>query len=508
MDDQYVVEMRGITKIFNGVKANDNVDFFLKKGTIHGLLGENGAGKTTLMNILYGLYQQEEGDVFINGNKEDISSPLKAISAGIGMVHQHFMLARPLTVTENVMLGRKSRRGILLDTKQTAEELRALSDKYQIDIDPNAKIWQLSVGEQQRVEILTAIYMGAEILILDEPTAVLTPQETEAFFQTLRQMREDGKSIILITHKLEEIISIVDEVTVLRDGKMVGRRKVDTSVTKDDLCRMMVGRNVLFDFPPAETEPGEVKFSICNISVKNDKGVQALDDFSLDVCQGEVVGLAGVDGNGQKELCEILTGLRPAESGSLKLDGMDVTNRSPEFYIKQHMSHIPEDRHTMGLALNWSLKNNLIFKQLGEGPFTKKGFIQEKLIDDNWKKARDDYQIKAIDGDEQARSLSGGNQQKVILARELSLEPRVLIANQPTRGLDVSAAEYVRNQILEARNNGTAVLLVSADLEEILQLSDRIAVIYDGQLMGILPRCADAMEVGALMMGKKQEIQA
>jgi len=506
MDDQCVVEMRGITKIFNGVKANDNVDFFLKKRSIHGLLGENGAGKTTLMNILYGLYQQEEGEIFINGKKEDISSPLKAISIGIGMVHQHFMLARPLTVTENVMLGKKSRRGILLDTNQTSNELKALSDKYQMDIDPNSKIWQLSVGEQQRVEILTAIYMGAEILILDEPTAVLTPQETESFFETLRQMRQDGKSIILITHKLEEIISIVDEVTVLRDGKMVGRRTMDASVTKDDLCRMMVGRNVLFDFPPAETEPGEIKFSIRNISVKNDKGVQALQNFSLDIRRGEIVGLAGVDGNGQKELCEILTGLRPAESGTLQLDGKDVTNRTPNYYIKQHISHIPEDRQTIGLALNWNLKNNLIIKQLGKGPFTRKGFIEEKLVDQNWEKARDAYQIKAIDGNELARSLSGGNQQKLILARELSLDPHVLVANQPTRGLDVRASEYVRGQILKARNSGTAVLLVSADLEEILQLSDRIAVIYDGQLMGILPRGADPMDIGALMMGKKQDV--
>ena len=503
--DTFVVEMKGITKIFNGVKANDAVDFQLKKGSIHGLLGENGAGKTTLMNILYGLYQQEEGKIYVNGKEEDISSPTKAISLGIGMVHQHFMLARPLTVTENVMLGKKSRRGILLDTKETARELKELSDKYRMGIDPDSKIWQLSVGEQQRVEILTAIYMGAEILILDEPTAVLTPQETEVFFETLRQMRDDGKSIILITHKLEEILSIVDEVTVLRDGKMIGRRTRDPSVTKDDLSRMMVGRDVLFQFPPIEKEPGEVKVRMQNLTARNDKDVAALDNFSLDIREGEIIGLAGVDGNGQKELCEVLTGLRSADSGKYLLGDEDVTNKTPSFYIGKNISYIPEDRHTTGLALNWSLKNNLILKSLDKAPFAKRGLLSSKVIDRNWEEHQRAYQIKAINGDESARALSGGNQQKIILARELSNNPQVLIASQPTRGLDIGAAEYVRQQILNARNNGAAVLVISADLEEILQLSDRIAVIYGGKLMGILPRGADTMKIGAMMMGQKQE---
>ncbi len=503
--DTFVVEMKGVTKIFNGVKANDSVDFQLKKGSIHGLLGENGAGKTTLMNVLYGLYQQEEGKIYINGKEEDIHSPTKAISLGIGMVHQHFMLARPLTVTENVMLGKKSRRGILLDTKETARELKELSDKYRMGIDPSSKIWQLSVGEQQRVEILTALYMGAEILILDEPTAVLTPQETEIFFETLRQMRDDGKSIILITHKLEEILSIVDEVTVLRDGKMIGRRTVDETVTKDDLSRMMVGRDVLFQFPPVEKEPGDVKVCIHNLSAKNDKGVLALEDFSLDIREGEIVGLAGVDGNGQKELCEVLTGLRKAEGGEYTLHGESVINKVPAFYIKKKVSYIPEDRHTTGLALNWTLKNNLVLKMLDEAPVAKRGLLSNKVINKNWETLRQEYQIKANSGEDKARSLSGGNQQKVILARELSNKPEVLIASQPTRGLDIGAAEYVRKQILEARNQGAAVLMISADLEEVLQLSDRIAVIYDGKLMGILPRGADTMQIGAMMMGRKQE---
>lgn len=329
------VEMRDITKIFGGVKANDRIQFCLRAGSIHGLLGENGAGKTTLMNILYGLYRQEEGEILIRGQKQEISSPIKAISLGIGMVHQHFMLARSLTVVENVMLGRKSRKGILLDTRETAEELVALAERYRMKVDPYAKVWQLSVGEQQRVEILTAIYQGADILILDEPTAVLTPQETEVLFETLRHMKEDGKSIILITHKLEEIISIVDEVTVLRDGKLIGTRLAGPDMTKEELTRMMVGRDVLFNFTEPERSPGEVRLCLEGVCARNDKDYPALTDFSLELREGEVVGLAGVDGNGQKELCEVITGLRTADKGVLKMDGESITNRPPVFYIRK-----------------------------------------------------------------------------------------------------------------------------------------------------------------------------
>ncbi len=503
--EELAVEMRDITKIFGGVKANDSIQFCLRAGSIHGLLGENGAGKTTLMNILYGLYRQEEGEILIRGQKQEISSPIKAISLGIGMVHQHFMLARSLTVVENVMLGRKSRRGILLDTRETADELSALAERYKMKVDPYAKVWQLSVGEQQRVEILTAIYQGAEILILDEPTAVLTPQETEVLFETLRHMKEDGKSIILITHKLEEIISIVDEVTVLRDGKLIGTRLAGPDMTKEELTRMMVGRDVLFNFTEPEREPGQVLLCLEGVCAKNDKDYPALTDFSLDIREGEVVGLAGVDGNGQKELCEVITGLRTADKGVLKMDGEAITNRPPVFYIKKGIAHIPEDRHTTGLALKWSLKKNLVLKAFGREPFSRRGFISEKTIDAFWEKARKEYQIKASSGDEQARSLSGGNQQKVILARELAEHPRVVVANQPTRGLDIGASEYVRQKLLDARNEGCGVLLVSADLEEILQLSDRIAVIYDGRLMGVLPRGASVDEIGSLMMGKQKE---
>ena len=503
--EELAVKMKGVTKIFGNVRANDSVNFELRKGSIHGLLGENGAGKTTLMNILYGLYQQEEGTIEIFGKEENIDSPVKAISLGIGMVHQHFMLARPLTVVENVMLGRKSRRGILLDTKQTEKELRELSDRYNMGIDPRSKIAELSVGEQQRVEILTAIYQGAEILILDEPTAVLTPQETEIFFDTLRDMARDGKSIILITHKLEEIISIVDEVTVLRGGRYVGSKRVDPSVTKDELTRMMVGRDVLFNFPPITKQPGDVKLLLDNLCAVNDKGVKALKNFTLELHEGEIVGLAGVDGNGQKELCEVMTGLHNSTDGKMVLFGEDITNKTPSFYIDKHVSHIPEDRHTTGLALSWSLKKNLMLKSLGKGPYFKNGLIQTKVLDKAWDDAQQEYQIKAPSGEVRSRDLSGGNQQKIILAREINAEPQVLIANQPTRGLDVGAAEYVRSRIIDARNDGAACLVVSADLEEILQLSDRIAVIYGGELMGILPRGTDPLKIGSLMMGKRLE---
>ena len=503
--DNLAVRMQGITKIFNKKKANDSVDFFLKKGSIHGLLGENGAGKTTLMNVLYGLYRQEEGEIYINGVKAEITSPVQAMSLGIGMVHQHFMLARPLSVVENLMLGKKSTRGFLLDTQKVAADIRELSEKYKMNVDPYAKVWQLSVGEQQRVEILAAIYYGAQILILDEPTAVLTPVETEVLFDMLREMKQDGKSIILITHKLEEILSIVDEVTVLRDGKLIGSRLVDEHSTKQELTQMMVGRDVLFQFPDVTKKPGKVKLSLKELCCLNDKGLPALNHFSLDIREGEVVGLAGVDGNGQKELCEAITGMRSLTSGSITLGGKEMGGRKPIDYIREGVSHIPEDRHSTGLAMGWDVKKNLILKTFYKKPFASHGIMSAKAVQSYAEQIIEDYQIKVQSAEDGVRGLSGGNQQKIILAREIDGEPNVLIANQPTRGLDIGASEYVRQRILEARNKGTSVLLLSADLEEILQLSDRIAVIYDGQIMGVLSRGASVGEIGALMMGKKQE---
>jgi len=502
----YAVQMQGITKIFSNVKANDNVNFTLKKGSIHGLLGENGAGKTTLMNVLYGLYLQEQGDVFINGKREVIDSPTKAISLGIGMVHQHFMLAKPLSVVENIMLGHKSSRGMLLDTKVVEKKLKKLSEQYNLKVDPAAKIWQLSVGEQQRVEILSTIYQGAEILILDEPTAVLTPQEAQSLFGILKRMKDDGKSIILITHKLEEILSVADEVTVLRDGQLIGTKQIDDSTTKEELTRMMVGREVLFDFKQGKTKTGKMMLKIQDACANSDKRIPALRQFSLDIHEGEIIGLAGVDGNGQKELAEVITGIRPMTSGNVVLDGQNISSKSALNIIDAGIAYIPEDRHHIGLAMGFTIAKNFILKTYHKKPFARNFMLNEKEINKNAASIIKKYQIKANSKDDIVKDLSGGNQQKVILGRELSSNPKVLVAAHPTRGLDVGAMQYVRDQIMQARNSGTAVLLISADLEEILQLADRIAVIYDGQLMGILPGGSDIERIGMLMMGNKQEV--
>lgn len=503
---EYSVEMLGITKKFKKNIANDNVDFRLRKGSIHGLLGENGAGKTTLMNVLYGLYKPEEGVVKINGKEEVIDSPTKAMSLGIGMVHQHFMLVRNFSVLENVMLGTKSRRGPLLDKKRIAAELTAVSKKYKLEVDIDAKIWQLSVGEQQRVEILSAVYQGAEILILDEPTAVLTPQESEELFDILRIMRDNGKSIILITHKLDEILSIVDEVTVLRDGKFVGNLMMSNEVTKETLTQMMVGREILFEFMNEELKPsGETLLSLCGICANNNKDVPALKNLNLEIKSGEILGLAGVDGNGQKELAEVMTGLRKCTAGEILFEGENIANLKPAKYIEKKIAHIPEDRLVTGVAGDLSIKNNLIIKNYNSKKFAKRWIINYVKVNNHAMDVMQEFKIKATSRNELVKDLSGGNQQKVVLARELHGKPKVLIASHPTRGLDIGASEYVRGELLHQRNKGVGVLLVSADLEEILQLSDRIAVIYDGQIMGILPRGADVHEIGKLMLGSKLE---
>ena len=501
---QYAVEMQGMVKVFGKNRAVDGVNLSVRKGSIHGLLGENGAGKTTLMNLLYGLHKPDAGEIYINGEHAKITSPQAAMRLGIGMVHQHFMLAGTLTVTENVMLGMKSRRGILLDTARVSSELKALSEHYGMDVDPNAVVRTLSVGQQQRVEILTALYMGADILILDEPTAVLTHSETEGFFETLREMRAEGKSVILITHKLDEILSVVDEVTVLRDGKRIAGCAVDGTVTRDMLSRLMVGRNIEFKHIHREIN-GNTVLSVENIHVKNDKGVYALSGLSLQLRAGEILGLAGVDGNGQKELCEALTGLRKIKRGAIYMDGVNVTGRHSADYIAMGITHVPEDRLSIGIAPGWNLMDNLIIKNMSSRRFSRFGILKRRAIAANWHSSRDRYGIKAVSGDDSIKSLSGGNQQKLILARELDGAPRVLIASQPTRGVDIAASEYVRGEILKAAENGTAVLLITADMEELLQLSDRIAVIYGGEIMGTLPDGADVAQIGAMMMGKRGE---
>lgn len=502
---ELAIEMSNVTKVFKGVVANDGVDFRLKKASIHGLLGENGAGKTTLMNILYGLYQPESGRISVNGKQVVIDSPSKAMSLGIGMVHQHFMLVRPMTVTENIMLGLPSKRRPFLDTARVEGELVELSKRYNLKVDPKARVWQLSVGEQQRVEILSALYRGAEILILDEPTAVLTPQESNHLFEVLQIMRRDGKSIILISHKLEEVLAIANEVTVLRDSRLVGQAQVTPETTKQDLTNMMVGRDVLFKFDNQDSAPGKLKLIAEELYAKNDKGLMALNKVNISLHAGEVLGIAGVDGNGQKELCEVLTGLRPLQSGRVILNNRDLTGENPKEFIHTGIAHIPEDRHKTGLAMNFPLSKNFILKEFDGPRFSRLGFLRFKSIKSNAQLRISEYNIKAQEQGVKAKDLSGGNQQKVILARELSLSPEIIIANQPTRGLDIGATEYVRQKLLEEKSKGAGVLLISADLEEIRQLSDRIAIIYEGRIMGILDKTASIEQIGLLMAGVKVE---
>ena len=479
------IKMIGIVKCFGSVRANDGIDFVVKKQEIHCLLGENGTGKSTLMNILFGLYHPDAGEIYINEEKAVISNPNDAYGKGIGMVHQHFMLVSQLTVLENIILGKEAG-NFILNRKESRKNVQELVERFGFRIDLDAKVESLSVGMMQRVEILKTLYRGADIIILDEPTAVLTPQETEAFFKTLRDMRDDGKSIILITHKLEEIISIVDEVTVLRSGRMVGNKPVDEHVTKDELTRMMVGRDVLFHFPAITKAPGGLRLKLEQLSAKNDKGILALKDFSLELREGEIVGLAGVDGNGQKELCEVMTGLRSSTGGQMLLDGEDATNRSPAFYIDKRISHIPEDRHTTGLAMNWSLRKNLILKSIGKPPVTKRHLISEKVVEMIWRRAQSDYQIKASGGEEKARALSGGNQQKVILGKWLAADSEILILDEPTRGIDVNArSEFyaLMNDFVEA---GGAIIMISSEMPEVIGIANRVIVMREGRISGEL----------------------
>lgn len=498
-----IVVMKNICKDFGLLRANDHIDFYLKKGSIHGLLGENGAGKTTLMNILYGFYSPDAGEIFIRDEEVEIKSPKVAMGLGMGMVHQHFMQIRTLTVVENVVLGHASD-GIWIDVKTAIEHLNELSNKYNFQVDPMSLIRQLSVGQQQRVEILTALYKGADILILDEPTAVLTPQEVEEFFHILDIMREDGKSIILISHKLDEIIGVTDECTVLRDGKVVDN--VQTAHTSpEELAYKMVGRDIIFDFTSRKSCEQDKILKLDNVKAMNDRGLLSVDINYLDICKGEILGLAGVDGNGQTELCEVMTGLRPIAQGKVCVNGSDLTNKKPVDFIEGGVAYIPEDRHHTGLAMNFSITVNLFLKT-----FKQKEYCGRLLL--NFKRMKNDaqeyikaYKIKTGNIDMPISSLSGGNQQKVILARELGNKPILVVAQQPTRGLDISATEYVRNRLLEERERGAAVFLVSTDLEEIWQLSDRIAVIYKGKIMGIVSRSDVTIETIGLMMAGSQK---
>ncbi len=495
------VNMINITKRFPGVIANDRVNFKLARGEIHALLGENGAGKTTLVNCLYGMYQADEGTILINDREVDITSPNIAIENGIGMVHQHFMLIPPFTVTENIILGSEPTQNVMIDMKKAVEEVTELSERYGLNVDPEAKVRDISVGMQQRVEILKTLYRGADILILDEPTAVLTPQEVDELIKIMRSLTEEGKSIIFITHKLKEVKMIADRVTVIRRGKVIDTVEAEKA-SKNELARMMVGRDVLLEVDKKPAEPGEVILEVNNLHVQNDRNLPALTGTSFQVKKGEILGIAGVDGNGQSELIEVLTGLREYEKGKIILKGNELKKIKTKSIFESGVSHIPEDRQKHGLIMDYTLFENLILGNHYRPPYAKGKKMNYKEIKDEAQKLISEYDIRTPGEDVKARTLSGGNQQKVILAREFNRDPDILIAAQPTRGVDVGAIEFIHNKLIELRDTGKAVLLISLELDEILSLSDRIAVIYEGKIVEILDR-KDATEerLGLLMSG-------
>lgn len=496
----YAVEMENIVVRFPGVLANNQVNLKLKQGEIHALLGENGAGKSTLMNVLAGLYRPTSGTLKVYGEPVSFHSPKDAIARGIGMVHQHFMLAPTLTVTENILLGLNQPR-FRLNLKQFDQEIMALQEQYGLRVDPRAKIWQLSVGEQQRVEILKTLYRGASILILDEPTAVLAPAEIDEFMHTMRAMVAQGKSIIFISHKLHEVTAVADRITVLRKGQVTAEGQSIEGMTREKLAQLMVGRGIVFSVYKEAQEPGEVVLSLQDVHAENDKGLPALRGVSLAVCRGEILGIAGVAGNGQSELAEVITGLRPC-TGHIAINGAELGNRPPITAIRQGVSHIPEDRTHVGSAPNLSITDNTIMKSYRQTPISQGWRINYTAAHDTAEKLKAAYDILAPSVDTVARKLSGGNLQKVILAREISAQPQLMIAVQPTRGLDVGAIEAIQTLLLEQRKAGTAVLLISEEMEELFALSDRIAVISEGRIMGILNADeADVNQVGMMMTG-------
>lgn len=501
---EFAVEMRNITKQFPLVLANDDVTFTVRTGEIHALVGENGAGKSTLMNLLYGLLRPDSGSISIRGEARQFSGPGDAIAAGIGMVHQHFMLIPPLTVAENVILGKEpSKRGVV-NIARANQIVRQLSEQYGLKVDPTAKVETLSVGIEQRIEIIKVLYRGADVLILDEPTAVLTPQEVDELFEILRALKHEGKTIIFITHKLQEVMAISDAVTVMRRGRMVGQ--VATNETsKNEIATMMVGREVLFRVDRKKAKPGREILTIRNLHALDNKELPALRGVDVTVRQGEILGIAGVEGNGQTELVEVLTGLRKAEQGDIQLSGTPITNLSPRLVREQGVGHIPEDRHRRGLVLEYSIADNMVLGIHYKPPFVKRlgidiinfGPIREKA-----ERLVKEFDVRPPDYENMAGNLSGGNQQKVIVAREFDQNPQLMIAAQPTRGIDVGSIEFIHQRLVQARDAGKAVLLVSADLEEILSLSDRIAVMYEGEIVGILePEDATEERLGLMMTG-------
>lgn len=501
----YVVEMVNIRKEFPGIVANDDITLQIKPGEIHALLGENGAGKSTLMSILFGLYQPDRGSIKIRGREVNISNPNIANALGIGMVHQHFKLVHNFTVTENIILGMEPKRGLVVQLKAAAARIKDLSKRYGLNVDPDARIEDISVGMQQRVEILKMLYRNAEVLIFDEPTSVLTPQEVQELMKIMRNLISEGKSIILITHKLREIKAIADRCTIIRRGKLIGTVEVATT-TEAQMAEMMVGRAIAFRVAKEKREPGPVILKVQNLTVRNNRKTIGLKDFSIQVRAGEILGIAGVEGNGQTELVEAITGLRKSESGQIYLKGIEITNLPVRDRIRSGMAYIPEDRHKHGLILDYSIAENLILKSYYREPYSKKTLLNREAIRQHAAKVMAEFDVRSGQGGEsRARSLSGGNQQKAIVGREIDLDPDLLIAVQPTRGLDVGAIEYIHKRLVEQRDKGKAVLLVSLELDEILNLSDRIAVIYNGELVGIVDgAAANENEIGLMMAGVKR----
>ena len=496
------LRLEGITKRFGNFVANDFINLKVNAGSIHGLLGENGAGKTTLMNILCGLYQPEAGQIYLRDRAIQITSPRVAIAQGIGMIHQHFMLVPQLTVTENIILG--SPLNLRLNLQQKSREILAMSKRYGLAIDPLAKVGDLPVGTQQRVEILKALYRQAKVLILDEPTAVLTPPEVQGFFSVLRQLAAANHTILFISHKLDEILSLCDDVTVLRRGRVVGTTTTQNS-THQDLARLMVGRDVLFDLDKSAQSSDRIVLEVQNLQVSDDRQLNAVQDVSFALKAGEILGIAGVDGNGQRELADAIAGLRPITAGELILNEQKITHWTAHQRVKRlKIGYIPEDRQKMGLIMPFSIARNLILKGFQQLPFCRSGWMQQGAIADHATQSIQAFDIRATTGKLRVSRLSGGNQQKVVLARELSGEPTLIVAMQPTRGLDVGATEYVQQALLTERQRGAAILYISTELEEIMAMSDRIAVLYEGRFVAVLDAATATVEqLGLLMAGGK-----
>lgn len=501
----YVIEMLNIRKEFPGIVANDNITVQVKKGEIHALLGENGAGKSTLMNVLFGLYQPEKGEIRVKGKKVNITNPNIANDLGIGMVHQHFMLIDTFTVTQNIILGSEPTAKGKIDLKRAEKEVQELSDRYGLKVDPKAKIADISVGMQQRVEILKTLYRGAEVLIFDEPTAVLTPQEIEELMEIMKSLIAEGKSIILITHKLKEIMQACDRCTVIRKGKGIGTVNVADTTVKE-LASLMVGREVNFKTDKKPAEPKETVLKVENLVVKDSRKVNMVKGLDLEVRAGEIVGVAGIDGNGQTELIEAITGLIKSESGSIKLNNKDITNLSPRKVTESGVGHIPQDRHKFGLVLDYPIGENIVLQTYYKKPYSKYKVLSYKEIYDKAAKLIAEYDVRTPSVYTKARALSGGNQQKAIIGREVDRSPDLLIAAQPTRGLDVGAIEFIHKKLVQERDKGKAVLLLSFELDEILDVSDRIVVMFDGKIIAtVKPEETNEQELGLLMAGSKRE---